>query len=377
MPGLYVHIPFCSVKCHYCDFTAFSGQGKAAQRYLSALSAEWGLETEGWRSVLEACQGALPTLYIGGGTPSELSPEELGRLLETLQARHGDGFSFAESTFEANPESLTPEKLRLLHAWGFFRVSIGLQAGQDRLLKALGRQHDLAGFRKSYDAARASGIPSVNVDLMFGLPGQSLADWEETLELVARLAPDHVSLYGLKVEDRTVFAKKRLKAEDDSGADMYGVAVDALTGEGFHHYEISNFARPGHESIHNVGYWKNQPYLGIGCGATSFVGGERRTNEPSIVGYCKAVESGGSAAVSSESLAGKEKLGETVLLGLRLVDGLDLTDEMDSEFAVSWRKLQGSGLVELIGRRARLTRKGLLLANLAFQEFVPPFDAQS
>ena len=364
MPGLYLHIPFCSVKCHFCDFTAFSGQSRAVTRYLDALIKEG-----------EARRAELPapnTLYIGGGTPSELTAGELKRLLGWLRTEMVPG-TISESTFEANPESLTEDKLEVLKGWGLTRVSIGLQAAQDRLLKGLGRQHDVNGFLHCYSLARKA-IPEVNIDLMFALPGQTLGDWAETLDLVVGLQPEHISLYGLRVEERTVFSKKGVEADEDLGADMYAMAVERLKAAGFHHYEISNFARPGMESRHNIGYWSDDPYLGLGCGATSFIGGVRKTNAATLDAYCKAIEAGRSAIVDSEKLEGKERLGEQLLLGLRQVDGIDLTDAMRRDFSSSFERLQTGGLLEITGGHARLTLRGLLVANQVFQEFVAPFN---
>lgn len=374
MSGLYIHIPFCSVKCRFCDFTAFSGQKRSVARYLCALEREASLSPH------PVALSPGSTLYIGGGTPSELAADELSRLLAWIDRTWGGGPAFAESTFEANPESLTDEKLGILGDWGLTRVSLGLQAAQDRLLQGLGRQHDLPGFLKVYDQARRR-VREANIDLMFALPGQTAADWRETLDLVVALAPDHVSLYGLRVEERTVFSKLGIVSDEDLGAGMYEEAVDRMIAAGYRHYEISNFARPGRESRHNLGYWSDAPYLGLGCGATSYLGGERRTNEARIEDYCRAVEAGRAPMASSERLTGKARLGEAILLGLRKVGGLDLTPEMIRDFRGSFERLRAAGLLELTpdpaprapGARARLSRRGLLLANQAFLEFVEPF----
>jgi oxygen-independent coproporphyrinogen-3 oxidase len=414
MPGLYIHIPFCSVKCHYCDFVAFSGQGRAVPRYLDALAREADLRRNEWEVLVAPSpithHPSPVTLYIGGGTPSELGVDALGRLLKWISRTWGGGSAFSESTFEANPESLDEEKAALLKEFGLTRISLGLQATQDRLLKALGRRHDWKAFLRACRIARAS-FPSVNVDLMFNLPGQSLADWEETLGKVLALEPDHVSLYGLKVEERTVFSRKRVRADEDLGAGMYERALDALAPAGYRHYEISNFARPGHESRHNLGYWRNEPYLGLGCGAASYLEGVRQMNEASITGYCSALEAGRLPVASTERLEGREKLAETLFLGLRQVDGMELSKEAVEEFGSSFERLRDSGLMELIpnpqpqrfdgsalltilslpkgsahrspehqsnglvpGVHARLTLRGLLLSNRAFLEFVPPFE---
>lgn len=360
MRGLYLHIPFCSVKCHYCDFVAVSGQNRWTQRYLQALSKE-----------LESFSGlAADTLYVGGGTPSELSAEEIRFLLESVERIFGPVSGLKESSFEANPESLSPDKLEVLREFGVTRLSLGLQASQDRLLKSLGRRHTFAGFLEVFESARKAGFQNLNVDLMFALPGQSPEDWEESLKAAVDLGPEHVSLYGLQVEEKTVFAKRKVEADEELGARMYETARETLSKAGFRHYEISNFARPGFESVHNRIYWRNEEYAGAGCGACSYLNGERSQNETGLRLYCEKAEQGRSPAVSRERLEGRDLLGETVFLGLRLVEGLALTPETEESFKDEWGRLQAQGLVKKESGRVRLTERGLLLANLVFQQFV-------
>lgn len=358
--GLYVHIPFCSIKCFYCDFAAFSGKDSAEGRYLAALDTEASL----W-------QGRRPTtLYVGGGTPSELSLKGIDTLFAGLEDRFGKDYQ--EATFEAHPESLTEEKLALLKRRGITRVSLGLQTPDDVLLKAAGRHHTAADFLRVYRAARDAGF-DVSVDLMHGLPGQDLLGFLTGLEAILDLDPTHLSLYGLQVEDRTLFAKRNVKVDEDLGRVMFEKGLSMIASAGLKHYEIANFARPGHESVHNRIYWKDGEYLGLGCSAASYLGGLRSSNTDGFEAYIKKASLGVKPTAESERLTGKEKLGETVFLGLRLIDGMDLTEEMESVFAPEWSRLESAALITRRGRRVRLTREGVFLANRVFSEFVAPF----
>lgn len=351
------------MKCFYCDFAAFSGQKRAVPRYLRALEAEAGL----------APAFKPDTLYIGGGTPSELEAGEIKALLALIRAAY-PGAEFREATFEANPESLSPEKIRILKDSGITRLSLGLQTTDAALLKAIGRRHTFEDFLAVYAEARRAGGFSISVDLMYGLPGQALSSCLESLDLVLDLGPEHLSLYGLQVEDQTLFARRQVEPDEDMGRAMFEASLDRIEAAGYRHYEISNFARAGQESLHNQIYWRGGRYVGLGCGAASYWDGVRSMNEDRLLPYCEKVESGRRPVAESESLEGKEGLGERILLGLRLLDGLELVPEMEAQFAGEWKDLQERGLVSRRGRRARLTREGVFLANQAFMSFVAPFS---
>lgn len=365
MSGLYAHIPFCSVKCFYCDFAAFSGQQKQVDRYLAALEAEAALHP----------RMATDTLYIGGGTPSELSASQIADLFLRLRRAFPES-RWSEITFEGNPESLTAEKLAVLAAEGVTRLSIGLQTADDALLPAVGRRHTAADFAASYEAARAAGIPALSIDLMYGLPGQTLESLEDTLDFVLALDSEHISLYGLQVEDRTLFAKRGVEEDSDLGRAMYELSLARLAQAGLEHYEISNFAKKGHRSAHNINYWLRGDYLGVGCSAASYSGGRRETNEERLVPYMDAVESGRRAIADAEAPTGREAIGEEAFLGLRLVEGFEPSPALRASFAPEWVALKERGLVRDDGGRWRLTREGLFLGNDAFKEFIPPFDRE-
>lgn len=360
--GLYVHIPFCSAKCFYCDFTSAPGQDRHARRYLEALEAEMRLRPSG-----------LPrTLYIGGGTPSELAAEGLAGLLESVRRCYAtDGI--VEATCEANPESLTADKLSALRRGGVARLSLGLQTTEGRLLRRIGRRHDFARFLEAYRAARGAGF-EVSVDLMFGLPGQTVAGLRGSIDAVLALEPEHLALYGLDVHEGTLFGERGVRHDEDLGREMFEMSIDRLVGAGYHHYEISNFSLPGRESVHNQLYWRDGDYVGLGCAAASYVDGERSTNADRLQDYCDAALSGRRPVAYAETLRGRERLGEGVMLGLRLLDGFEPEPEALAAFAPEIASLAAKGLLRRDGPRLRLTREGVFLANVVASEFVPPFE---
>src|SRR3989338_5096920 len=360
--GLYVHIPFFSIKCFYCDFTAFAGQSLTVERYLRALESEARLFSP-----------RVPTtLYIGGGTPSELSVPQISQLFDLLYRAHPASV-FSEITFEANPESLDAKKLRVLNDAGVTRLSLGLQTMDAALLKAIGRKHSPEDFLKVYALARRAGGPSISVDLMYGLPGQNMKRCRDSLAAVLELEPEHLSLYGLQVEDRTLFGKRAVEVDEDLSREMFEASLGMIGLAGYRHYEISNFARPGFESRHNLIYWNNGEYIGLGCGAAAYLNGERSTNIDRLRPYCEAVERGQRPRAISERLTGKEKLGEDAFLGLRLVQGFKPGPGLEAEFAKQWLSLSERGYIQREGDRVRLTHEGLFLANQALAEFVAPF----
>lgn len=370
--GLYVHVPFCAVKCFYCDFTAFSGKKGQMERYVDAVSREGDLRGEGLHPA---------TLYFGGGTPSELSVEAMDRLFASLAGRFGPFDRMRESTFEANPDSLDAGKLDALSSAGISRLSLGLQTADDALLKSVGRRHTWTDFLGVYRAAAARGF-DMTVDLMFGLPGQSREQARASVARVLELDPGHASVYGLQVEDRTLFGKREVEVDEDLARVMMEDAMEAFEAAGYRHYEVSNFARPGRESVHNLNYWVNGPYLGLGCGAAGYLDGERYQNEEKLEAYCSRVERGEAPTASAERLEGKEALGETMLLRLRLIDGMTLTPDLQDAFRGEIQSLIERGLVSLetdgcsrCAAKLKLTREGVFLANEVFREFVPPFTS--
>ncbi|MBI5241055.1 MAG: radical SAM family heme chaperone HemW [Elusimicrobia bacterium] len=362
--GLYVHIPFCSGKCAYCDFTSFPGRGGDIPRYLAALEAEAGLVRS---------SRSPETLYVGGGTPSELDASRIEELFARLRRAYPEA-RFSEATFECNPESVDEAKLRALRRAGVTRLSIGFQSLDAGVLRAAGRRHTPERSLRAFRLARAAGDWSVSVDLICGLPGQGADVFREDLDRVLALEPDHLSLYGFDAHENTPLARSGFVPDEDLGRAMLEAALARTAAAGLVHYEISNFSKPGHQSWHNLNCWNGGEYIGLGCAASSHLGGERSRSTGDLDAYLREVGSGRRPVAESERLEGKEKLGERVFLGLRRVAGLELEPEMQAQFGAEWQDLERRGLVTRHGGRARLTREGLFLANDAFASFVAPFE---
>lgn len=367
--GLYIHIPFCVRKCRYCDFLSFSTGQESRAAYLKALREElkkWGPKA-----------GPVDTVFIGGGTPSVLE-EELIRELGQAIREHFDLSACREFSIEANPGTLTEEKIRAFREIGVDRVSLGVQSLDDRLLAALGRIHSAEEARESVRMLRKGGINNINLDLMFALPGQSLEDWEETLEEALALEPEHLSFYGLTLEEGTPFMEEwragRLRMPDeDLDREMYHRALEILKQAGYHHYEISNAAKPGNESRHNLKYWTMADYLGCGLGAHSYRNGLRFGNTETFSDYCEQDDKVRWTHENSE----KDTREEMIFTGLRLVEGLSKTlfykktgQDLSEVYRPAIDKMVRQGLLEETDAVIRLTGKGLDLANTVMREFI-------
>ncbi|HEX2036892.1 MAG TPA: radical SAM family heme chaperone HemW [Chloroflexota bacterium] len=365
----YLHVPFCSTKCLYCDFNTYAGKAHLIDAYVDALAQE--VE----RRTTEAAELPLRTVYFGGGTPSLLPAAAVQRLLDTL--RHGYGIQpGAEITLEANPGTFDRAYLDRLAAAGVNRLSIGVQSLDDETLRRLARTHDAAEAIAAVRLARESEIDSVSLDLIYGLPWQTREQWQVDLERALTTEPDHISLYALMVETGTPLANLVASGtwqvpDDDAVADMYEAALPILERAAFVHYEVSNWARAGHASRHNLTYWRNDAYLGFGAGAHSYVQGRRFWNVKPIETYMQRISGGESPIEGDETLAPKAQLGETAALALRLrLEGLEF-QRFRSRFgfdpAVRWRaqldELGRLGLLEVDAERATLTDAGLLVSN--------------
>ena len=366
MSGLYIHLPFCRQKCRYCDFASFAGAEDLIDDYLAALDKEASFYAP----------ARFDTLYVGGGTPSLLSATQLERLCQLITKHFMAVSSFAESTLEANPESCSDDKLAVLKQAGFNRLSLGLQSFDDAVLKRIGRIHDVASFLKAYNAARRAGFENISVDLIAGLPGQSKALFLDGLKKLISLGPEHISVYGLQVEEGTPFYKEGVQSDDDLLREELEQTHFVLQAAGYKHYEISNFARPGRESKHNLNYWQNGEYLGLGSAAASYHNGVRRSNISSLRGYLHCIEGNKPPQEFAECLQGKEKEGEQIMLGLRMLDGVRLTPQQQKMFAREIEELVRRGLVAQKGDFIKLTFEGMFLANQAFMAFVGPFEEE-
>ena len=375
--GLYIHVPFCIRKCLYCDFTSYPVSGPAVADYLGSLVKEINL----YGAALGDEEKSISSLFFGGGTPTCLPAGALKMILDELR------YSFSlmegcEITVEANPGTVDAAGLETLLKAGVNRLSLGVQSFNDGLLGVLGRIHSTAQALEAVRLARASGFANLNLDFIFGIPGQTLSDWQETLAQAAALYPEHIAAYGLQLEEGTTLAQGVGRGEicacpEDLELMMYRHAVEYLDNCGYKHYEISNFARPGRECAHNLVYWLNNLYLGLGPAAHSFIGGERFSNVPALDRYSEQLSGGEYPVEARERLTVEDEMAETMFLGLRLTAGVDL-NLFHRRFGrraedVYRREIEGilkNGLVEINGGFLRLSSKGLPLANVVFREFV-------
>lgn len=319
--GIYVHIPFCRSKCEYCDFYSLGG-GRDTQLYDQYLEALTEHFKEGGR---RASDHVVDTVYFGGGTPSYFGAERLSKLLEELGKRFHI-LRDAEITFEANPDSVNLRSLTRLRKAGFNRISIGVQNDNDDTLRVLGRPHTFEQAKTAVAVAREAGFDNVSIDLMYGLPSQTRGAWARCLKSAVDLKPDHISAYGLKIEEGTPLYEYQdalIFADDDEQADMYLYCVEMLEEAGYKQYEISNFAKEGYESRHNLKYWRTQEYMSFGPSAASDFGSTRYTYVSSVRDYISGVMNRGSIIVEKEDVPMRERAGEYLMLRLRTADGIE------------------------------------------------------
>jgi putative oxygen-independent coproporphyrinogen III oxidase len=391
--SLYVHVPFCQTKCPYCDFNTYQGIESLMPSYQEALTTE----LQPWARVLES--PGVNTVFFGGGTPSYLPGGSLGQILEAIQS----AFVLrpdAEITIEANPGDLSPDACRDWLSQGINRLSIGVQSLDNNLLALLGRRHNADQAIEAFQTARHAGFANINLDLMYGLPHQTTGQWQETLQRLASLGPSHISLYCLTLEEGTPFHRwvregKLPGPDPDLAADMYHYAQELLADAGYHHYEISNWTQPGLESRHNLTYWLNRPYLGVGPGAHSCLGRYRFWDVSLPRDYITRVKRWAEsnpqplASLTEEALQSISPVGgqeyidqelaaaETMFLGLRLLDGIDLGEasaqvglDLETRYRPQIAELLELGLLERKDRRLRLTRQAYLIANQVFTRFL-------
>ena len=379
---LYVHIPFCVRKCRYCDFVSFAANEEMKTRYINALIKELG----NYSGLLKGMSG-FDTVFIGGGTPSVLDTEQTGKLLRAIAPLLNKDTEF---TIECNPGTLDEEKLGIYRAFGVNRLSLGLQSADDKELGELGRIHTYNDFLKTFETAKSAGFTNINVDLMSGLPGQTVSGFEKTLRTVAGLGSAHISAYSLIIEPGTPFfelygengSKKELLPTEDEDREIYHRTEEVLGEYGYHRYEISNYSKDGMECRHNLGYWKGEEYLGIGLNAASYIDHTRYKNTEDILSYIDCIESGDFEKLESlrtdiENIGENERIEEYIILHLRLTEGIDLKDfEKRFGSAIMDRyhdKIEKNialGLLKIEKGRLFLTRKGLDLANSVMIDFM-------
>ena len=375
MLGLYIHIPFCVSKCKYCDFNSFKLNLNDKIKYLNALNKEMELYKE------EIKGKSIDSIFIGGGTPSILTKEEIAILFENIK----NNFKIkenAEITMECNPGTLTLEKLKIMKECGVNRLSMGLQAVQNHHLKYIGRIHTFEEFEKNYYEAKKVGFENINIDLMYALPNQTKEDWKESLEKVVSLNPTHISAYSLILEENTelfnMYERKEFELMDeDSDIEMYEYTVNYLNSCGYNQYEISNYAKKGFECKHNILYWECENYIGVGASASGFLNKKRYNNICELDKYEEILHSGKKPIEWEEKLSIKDEIEESIFLGLRMNEGIkfkDFKDKYNLEFENKYKKqiekLTELKLIDLDDEGMKLTQKGREISNSVFVEFM-------
>lgn len=383
--GVYIHIPFCRQKCFYCDFPSVAGRERYESGYIDALCREITVQGALYRGKW----GTPATIYMGGGTPSVLPFQLMETLLKTLQevfalpAASGERQKKpVEFTVECNPGTIDLAYLTLLHDLGVNRLSFGVQTFDDALLKRIGRIHTGAQAREAMELARAAGFRNVSMDLIYGLPGETQEMLVHDLETMVSLQPEHISIYGLQLEEGTAFARmqemgKLSLPDDDMVEAMYDAMTSFLPQHGYARYEISNFAKPGFESRHNLSYWQDVPYLGIGAAAHSYLEGQRYENVREIPAYIEGIRSGSGVRRQEEAMAREIAMEEFAFLALRTARGIDRRHfeqrfgvPLDAIYADAIAKLKRQGLLAEDAAGVRLTELGMKYGNVAFEEFL-------
>jgi putative oxygen-independent coproporphyrinogen III oxidase len=374
--AVYIHIPFCTNKCHYCDFTAYVVNGQPVDDYLSALGREMAL------AVAETPPAEIRSIFIGGGTPTVLTPAQMRKLLDDIRRYFPNRAADCEFTVEANPGTTGPELLEAMLEGGVNRISFGAQTFRPDLLQRIGRIHGVEEIGQSVRLAREAGFANISLDLMFGLPTQTVEDMKQTLESAIALGPEHFSCYSLKIEEGTLFHHLYERNElplpsDDEEFTMYQMLRSHLKQHGYEQYEVSNFAQPGFESRHNCTYWLNEEYYGLGTGAHGYVEGVRYANIKGVKEYIARLTAGRRPVAESYRVEREEEIENFMILGLRLLAGVSRS-RFRERFGVSIEDAFGSVLRQLFeqkrlvqqGDRIALTEQGLLFGNEVFASFL-------
>lgn len=372
--SLYIHIPFCAQKCLYCDFPSFARKDHLRKAYIEALNKEI-ISLREKHNNLE-----INTIFIGGGTPSVLEADELECLLKEVAKLNMA--KDIEYSMECNPGNLTEEKLEVMKKYGVNRISMGLQAKQDNLLKGLGRIHNYKTFKENFLLAKKVGFNNINVDLMFGLPNQRLNEWEETLREIISLEPAHISAYSLIIEEGTAFYnlyendKLKLPTEEEERK-MYHLAKKFLEENGFNQYEISNYAKEGKECRHNLAYWNMDNWIGVGSAAASYINGKRIKNISSVEKYINSINEKGEAVEEIINNSKNDNMEEFMFMGLRKINGID-ENEFKKRFSMNINDVYGEILNKYIGEglliresgRIFLSEKGIEISNIIMADFL-------
>ena len=374
--GVYIHIPFCRQKCFYCDFPSFAGRENCMEAYVEALCQQVKMQGLSYRQKW----GTPATIYMGGGTPSALPAKLMEKILTALAEIFSTDIE--EFTVECNPGTVDEDYFKILRAGGVNRLSFGVQSFQDTLLKKIGRMHNGEEACRAVSMAQQEGFGNISVDLMYGLPGQNLADLQESVAQADALGIQHISIYGLQVEEGTAFARMEemgrlnLPAEEETEA-MYDDMTKRLPQLGYQRYEVSNFAKAGFESRHNLSYWHDVPYLGLGAAAHSYLEGKRYAAVADIAAYIAGIDKGQQIWQLEEEATLEHAMEEFAFLALRTAEGLSrqaFADKfgaaLDTVYGNVMRKLADQGLLTVDEKGCRLTEKGFKYGNLAFAEFI-------
>ncbi|EKF36631.1 MULTISPECIES: radical SAM family heme chaperone HemW [Bacillus] len=376
MKAAYIHIPFCEHICHYCDFNKFFIKTQPVDEYLAAL------EKEMQHTIDQKGEQELKTIFIGGGTPTSLTISQLDQLMDSIHRVLKPTKNLIEFAVEANPDELSLEKLHVLKSAGVNRLSFGVQTFEDDLLKKIGRVHQKKDVLTSFERARAVGFDNISLDLMFGLPHQEKHHVMNSLETAFSLGAEHYSVYSLIVEPKTVFYNLMQKGKlhlppQEREAEMYELVMDEMERHGLKQYEISNYAKPGFESQHNLTYWSNDDYFGFGAGAHGYVDGVRNVNAGPVKHYLELIEQTGFPYKETHQVTKAEQIEEEMFLGLRKIEGVKSAhfqakygDTPETLFSSVLEELAEKGLIEQDEMGIRLTRKGKLLGNEVFQAFL-------
>lgn len=377
--GIYVHIPFCKQKCYYCDFVSYANKCEQVEEYINSIKKEI--------SSYDFSKYNVTTIYIGGGTPSYIDSKQIKSILELIKAKlkkNKKKFEDIEITIEVNPGTVTREKLQDYKEMGINRISIGLQTTNDTLLKQIGRIHTYQEFLNTYNLAKEIGFGNINVDLMLGLPNQTIENLKDSLNEVIKLNTNHISVYSLIIEEGTPIAKllddgKLELPDEEQERRMYWYVKNFLELNGYNHYEISNFAKRGKESKHNINCWNQEQYIGIGAAAHSYMNNVRYSNTSNLEEYIKNIKEGNIEKNRriEEKQTIEDKKNEFMMLGFRKIEGVDISkfkerfiDNPIFLYREKLNKLVEEGLIEIDLNNIRLTNKGLNLANQVFEEFI-------
>lgn len=374
--GLYIHIPYCVHKCGYCDFNSHPIKHGEMQAYIDALIIELNHYAEKYSST-----EIVNTIFLGGGTPTTLSTSQLGKILEECEKKFNLETN-VEITIETNPATISAEKLRSIRGIGYNRISVGVQSFDKTELKLLDRIHGVEEIHTTIERARDAGFSNLSLDLMFAIPNQTLEKWESNLHKALDKDPEHFSTYNLTIEQGTAFWElqsngKLTMPDNNHQFALYQRTIEILTNNGYNHYEISNFSKLGKECRHNITYWRNTNCLGLGAGASSYISGLRFKNANLPTHYIKNIQENHISIESSESLEPRRAMGETIMLGLRLLQGINI-HQFEERFQTSFYKIFGNTITSLLKKeliimeqgQLRLSEKGLFLADSVILEFI-------